>query len=509
MQPSFSAFRLVIGLLAMYASVASAQGQGFYVTSNDNDQVLQYDAGTGGFVRVVDPLNIGLRSPTGIILGPDGRIYVASSFNNNVLRLDRSTGTFSVFTTGGSLDEPKGLAFGPDGNLYVASSGTGNIQKFDRNTGAFLGVFTSGGGLTTPTGIAFGPDRNLYVTDPDNNFVLKYDGTTGAFLSTFIAPAVGGVCEPQALVFGPDRNLYVTSSGDTADGDNCGIIGAGSDAVLKYDGTTGAFLGNFVASKAGGLADPVGLVFGPDGNLYVASEDSEQVLKFNGATGAFIGVFVTAGSGGLSGPNFLAFDAVPAFLISYASNLSVGDSVINISNSGANGASLQSGTVAGIVGSICVNVYAFTPDEQMVSCCSCPVTPNGLVSLSVKSDLASNTLTPAVPTAMVIKLVATAVQGTPGVTAGPNAANCNNSAATVGQPAAALANGLSAWASTLHVTPAAGTFGVTENRFTTPTAFVAGEAARLGSLCNFIIANGSGFGICRSCRLGGLGAERQ
>jgi hypothetical protein len=31
--------------------------------------------------------------------------------------------------------------------------------------------------------------------------------------------------------------------------------------------------------------------------------------------------------------------------------------------------------------------------------------------------------------------------------------------------------------------------------------------SRLTGLCTFINGNGSGFGICRSCRLGGLGAS--
>src|SRR5262245_21962608 len=75
------------------------------------------------------------------------------------------------------------------------------------------------------------------------------------------------------------------------------------------------------------------------------------------------------------------------FQVTYASNLNVGDSVINISNSGARGAGLQSGTAASITGALCVNVYAFSPDEQMISCCSCPVTPNGLRSLSARADL--------------------------------------------------------------------------------------------------------------------------
>jgi len=45
---------------------------------------------------------------------------------------------------------------------------------------------------------------------------------------------------------GPDGNLYVTSR---------------SNAVLRYDGKTGAFLDVF--ASGGGLEDPAGLVFGP------------------------------------------------------------------------------------------------------------------------------------------------------------------------------------------------------------------------------------------------------
>src|SRR5688500_7249763 len=86
------------------------------------------------------------------------------------------------------------------------------------------------------------------------------------------------------------------------------------------------------------------------------------------------------------------------FQVRYASNLNVADSVVNITNTGARGAGLAAGTSASTTGALCVNVYAFSPDEQMISCCSCPVTPNGLVSLSARNDLISNTLTPAVPT---------------------------------------------------------------------------------------------------------------
>ena len=186
-----------------------------------------------------------------------------------------------------------------------------------------------------------------------------------------------------------------------------------------------------------------------------------------------------------------------AFQVRYASNLNIGDSVVNITNTGARGGvGLQSGTAASIGGSICANVYTFSPDEQMISCCSCPVTPNGLVSLSAKSDLISNTLTPAVPTSIVIKILATV----------PVGGSCTNSAAAVA--AATLAPGLASWGTTLHAGPTALPLFGTETAFT-PATLSASELARLNDLCNFILANGSGFGVCRSCRLGGLGAISQ
>jgi hypothetical protein len=166
-----------------------------------------------------------------------------------------------------------------------------------------------------------------------------------------------------------------------------------------------------------------------------------------------------------------------SFQVKYAANLNIGDSVFNISNSGASG------------GNICVSVYTFSPDEQEISCCSCTVTPNALVSLSAKTDLISNTLTPAVPNSIVVKLVST------------SGGACNASVQ------GAAATGLLAWGTTLHATPTAGSFAVTETAFT-PATLGAAEYTRITALCGFIQSNGSGFGICRSCRLGGQGAAK-
>jgi len=167
------------------------------------------------------------------------------------------------------------------------------------------------------------------------------------------------------------------------------------------------------------------------------------------------------------------------YQIRYAANLNIGDSVVNFTNSGATGAN------------ICVNVYTFDPAEELVSCCSCSITPNALQSLSVLKSLISNPLTPAIPSSVVIKIVA----NTP-------AASCNASIAGT------LSNGLVAWGTTLHAntTTSPATYYGTETAFT-PATLSAQEYSHITATCGFIQSNGSGYGICKGCAAGGLGAS--
>ena len=185
------------------------------------------------------------------------------------------------------------------------------------------------------------------------------------------------------------------------------------------------------------------------------------------------------------------------YQVKYASNLTIGDSVINITNTGARGAGLGFGTSASVTGAICANVYVYDPSEEVVSCCSCPVTPNGLVSLSARNDLINNPLTRGNPTSIVIKILGTV----------PVGGTCNNSALLAGT--VTTTPGLAAWGTTIHAntSAAAGTYAVTETAFT-PSTLSAGEFARLQYGCGVVANVGSGFGVCNSCRLGGLGSAR-
>ncbi|SYZ72706.1 exported hypothetical protein [Candidatus Zixiibacteriota bacterium] len=170
--------------------------------------------------------------------------------------------------------------------------------------------------ISAPYDITVGSDRMLYVADGSANAIRKVDPSTDQS-SYFVTAGSGGLNNPTALVFGPNGNLFVAS--------------AGNSSVIEYDGATGAVIGTFVPSGAGGLTAPFGLTFGPNGNLFITSSDN-RVYQFDGTS---IGVFVSAGSGGLSSPRGLAFNTDGNLLVS-----SYGNSQIMM-YSGATGAFIR------------------------------------------------------------------------------------------------------------------------------------------------------------------------
>jgi hypothetical protein len=93
--------------------------------------------------------------PTGLALGSDGTLYVASTQDNKILAISNATtrttaaakgGT--VLTEGGHLNEPLGMVLAPNGNVITSNGGDGNlvettpagkqvaVQTADKETGA-------------------------------------------------------------------------------------------------------------------------------------------------------------------------------------------------------------------------------------------------------------------------------------------------------------------------------------------------------------------------------------
>jgi hypothetical protein len=139
------------------------------------------------------------------------------------------------------------------------------------------------------------------------------------------------------------------------------------------------------------------------------------------------------------------------------------DATVRITNPGTSG------------GNLCADIYVFYPDQEMAECCGCALTPNGLTTLSVNSNLTANPLTGTLLTSGVIKIVSSVDKGV-----------CNPTSIS---PTA----GLRSWAT--HIQNSA--FTITETASQDATLSTA-EQARLRNECSAIVLDGSGHGIC-SC----------
>jgi hypothetical protein len=237
------------------------------------------------------------------------------------------------------------------------------------------------------------------------------------------------------------------------------------------------------------------------------------------------------------------------FQIHYFSNLTISDTVINITDSGAsigtqfavNGGSpvlsnalgpctpqnpcSSSGAAASVIGNgnLCVNAYLFSANEELQACCSCFVTPNGLWSWDILNDLVPNALEgPAslIPGG-VVKLVAT-LAGTTSATSGCDATMAGLPTNTFNfvtgkfntATNSVLAPGMLAWARGQISATSVGvessfapaTLSSGNGTYTISPGLVANggpsEIARMAGQCATF--QSAPVGICKSCRLGGL-----
>lgn len=276
--------------LAVFGTVVLLAGSvladDVYINEYSGNKICRYDS-TGTLVYQVDPTNVAeTRGPDlGIAMSTDGTLYVGDYFNK-VARYDGKTGAFlSAFSLRQSWSRVEGLAFGWDkmgignDNLYVVDFAAKNIAYYNGATGTY------GGNLLTalakaPNDIKFGADGLLYVANSGG--VDAYD-STGKLVST--RSLSGG---SLGLAFGSDldgdgnSDLFATNTVN---------VGETWNRVMRWDAVNG-YWRQFI-KDAGGLNNPNGLAFDSNGDLYVASTGSNSVLRYNGTTGAYMDVFAS------------------------------------------------------------------------------------------------------------------------------------------------------------------------------------------------------------------------
>ena len=122
-----------------------------------------------------------------------------------------------------------------------------------------------------------------------NNSILRFNGTTGDFIDAFDVSGNStlALVPTAGMIFGPDLN-----------GDGIGELyasnGDGPAEVLAFDPTSGELLEKVVESGEGGLSDPKGLAFTPEGDLLVVSSATRNILRYSGRDRAAFAVTLSS-----------------------------------------------------------------------------------------------------------------------------------------------------------------------------------------------------------------------
>jgi uncharacterized repeat protein (TIGR01451 family) len=270
---------------------------------------------------------------------------------------------------------------------------------------------------------------------------------------TIIALPVGGTTPLTFTITNPNKTVSLTGVGFT---DNLpgmvvstpnlltGSCGGGTITAVPGSGIISLVNATLAVSSACTFTVSVtGITEGSQDNI------TSNVTSVEGGTGNAASAVIIIGT---------------VFEVSYASNLNIGDSTVNLTNAGTQNAE-----------SICVNVYAFDASEEPVACCSCLITPDGIDTLSV----VKNVLTTVIPPSAFVELLAST----------PVAGTCDAASPT----ANSLALGMRSWGTHLQSNGQ-----VTETTFSAST-LSAPELTTLTTDCKAVELLLGGERQCGSC----------
>lgn len=194
---------------------------------DENGRILVTDVSRAA-VFVFDPANgrldvwefaQGFRrfaSPTGIALGPAGRVFVADADLKQVYSLD-AQGKGTPLVDGGMLERPNGLAWDArEGLLYVADTQAHQIKVFDMTGRLVRSIGKRGeapGEFNFPTFLSLSGDR-LVVSDTMNARVqlIPLDGVGKPAIVGERGTMMGNLVRPKGVAVDSENNLYVIES---------------------------------------------------------------------------------------------------------------------------------------------------------------------------------------------------------------------------------------------------------------------------------------------------------
>lgn len=262
-------------------AVDQTSGQ-VYVSDTFNHRVQRFSS-TGAFQAQWGYRGRGTGTamdyPRGIAVDPaDRSVWLNNTRSANIKHYSASGGYLGEFgTQGAGADQfyySRGIMVGPDGRVYVPDSGNRRLQVLSKS-GALLWSAPCGTPALTGNYVLFGCTSvardaagNVYAAAPTEDVVYKFS-PSGTLLARFGSHGTGpGQLDGAYGVAVRGDRLYVSEM------DNNRIT------VLT---TGGAFVGSFggAGSAHGRFRRPTALALDAQGRLYVSDTGNERVEVFN------------------------------------------------------------------------------------------------------------------------------------------------------------------------------------------------------------------------------------
>lgn len=218
----------------------------------------------------------GLLRPAAGITDAEGRVIVTDGSRPGVVVFHPTRGLETWLQADGleRFRSPVGVAVGGEGRLYVADADLGYVARLDR-AGTPLGALGRGR-LVRPTGVAWDAQRQrLYVVDTRAHAVVAFDAE-GREVARWgrRGEGEGEFNFPTHCWYAHDE-LYVA---DTMNG-RVQVLSAIDGAWRRTLGTRGLHVGDLVRPK--------GVTVDGEGNVYVVESYYDHLLVFD-RTGRFL-----------------------------------------------------------------------------------------------------------------------------------------------------------------------------------------------------------------------------
>ncbi len=277
-----------------------------YVTEYGNHTVRkitpagQVSTLVGGFNGFADGTGTDAKlfRPTDIIMGVDGFLYVADSWNNRIRKVSLA-GVVTTFAGGSSgfvdgmgnaakFNKPSGLTTDADGNIYVADLENQSIRKITTagvvstlagGTEGYNNGTGSSAQFKDPRAIVLSNNNELMVTDQFGRTVRKV--TLAGVVTVFAGNGVSGSSDgvgtsssfgvPNGITIDNDGNLLVSDRSEH----NIRKITPNAE-VTTIAGTRSSGSNDGVASQAT-FYNPAGMLVTADGTIYIADYDNHRI----------------------------------------------------------------------------------------------------------------------------------------------------------------------------------------------------------------------------------------